>query len=110
MIFAAQVVDVSFLNQKTVWYSIMVNFLTILQIRFLFEQMRHTDEGPSASKVSMVCIGIQAFIDACDSFLHLCLGFSTQFMFNTIAIISLFKFILFSILEARYILTIWRAR
>merc|ERR1712242_565182 len=46
---------------------------------------------------------------AYDSLLHLCLGFSSQYMFNTIAIVALFKFVLF-LLEARYLLTIWRQR
>jgi len=53
---------------------------------------------------------MQAMMDAYDSFLHLCLGLSAQYMFNTIAVVSLFKFILFSLLEARYVLTIWRQR
>merc|ERR1712107_561251 len=47
-------------------------------------------------------------MDAYDSFLHLGLSASSQYMFNTFAMISLFKFILFSLLEVRYLLTIWR--
>jgi len=110
MAFKAQPVDVLHLTQKVVHYSIWVNVLTILQIRCFLMQMRHTEEGPSAAKISVVCIAIQAMMDAYDSFLHLCLGLSSQYMFNTIAVVSLFKFILFSLLEARYLLTIWRQR
>jgi len=110
MVFAAEAVDIRLLTQKVVHYSIWANVLTILQIRCYLVQMRHTEEGPSAAKVSIMCIAMQALMDAYDSFLHLCLGLSSQYMFNTIAVISLFKFILFSLLEARYLLTIWRQR
>lgn len=108
--FAAKRVDVLYMTQKVVHYSIWVNLLTILQIKCFLMQMRHTEDGPSAAKVSLVCIACQALMDAYDSFLHLCLGLSSQYMFNTIAVVSLFKFILFLLLEARYLLTIWRQR
>lgn len=108
--FVAKRVDILYMTQKVVHYSIWVNLLTILQIKCFLMQMRHTEDGPSAAKVSIVCIACQALMDAFDSFLHLCLGLSSQYMFNTIAVVSLFKFILFLLLEARYLLTIWRQR
>jgi len=110
MTFAADPININYLAQKVVHYSVWVNVLTFVQIRCFLMQMRHTEEGMSAAKVSMVCIGLQALMDAYDSFLHLCLGLSAQYMFNTIAVICLFKFILFSLLEARYLLIIWRQR
>jgi len=110
MAFAVEAVDIVAMTQKVVHYSIWVNVLTIVQIRCYLLQMRHTEDGPSASRVSIACIGLQALMDAYDSFLHLCLGLSSQYMFNTIAVIALFKFVLFSLLEARYLLTIWRHR
>mmetsp|Transcript_7369 Transcript_7369/g.20620 ORF Transcript_7369/g.20620 Transcript_7369/m.20620 type:complete len:508 (-) Transcript_7369:108-1631(-) len=110
VIFSGEAVDIPHLTQKVVHYSIWANILTIIQIRCFLMQMRHTEEGPSAAKVSVVCIAMQALMDAYDSFLHLCLGLASQYMFNTIAVVSLFKFILFSLLEARYLLTIWRQR
>mmetsp|Transcript_46661 Transcript_46661/g.99842 ORF Transcript_46661/g.99842 Transcript_46661/m.99842 type:complete len:419 (+) Transcript_46661:1-1257(+) len=109
ILFDVSLVDVVGLTQRVVHYSIWVNLLTILQMRFLIQQMRHTEDGPSAGRVSIVCIAMQAAMDAYDAFLHLCLGLSSQYKFNTIAVIVLFKFILFS-LETRYMLPIWRHR
>lgn len=108
--FRARAVDVPEFTRKVSHYSIWVNLLTIFQIRFYLTQMRYTEDGPSAAKVSIVCVGMQALMDAYDSFLHLCLGLSAQYMFNTIAVVSLLKFVLFSLLEARYLLVIWRQR
>merc|ERR1719262_2086176 len=107
---AAESVDIQHIGQKVIHYAIWVNFLTIIQIRCFLSQMRHTDEGPSAAKLSIVGIAVQALMDAYDSFLHLSLSASSQYMFNTFAIVSLFKFVLFALLEVRYLLTIWRQR
>jgi len=108
--FAAEAVDMEHLSQKVVHYSVMAIALAIFQMRCYLWQMRHTEDGPSAAKISVICIAMQALMDAYDSFLHLCLGLSTQYMFNAIAIVAFFKFLLFSLLEARYMLIIWRRR
>ncbi|CAE7648596.1 TUL1, partial [Symbiodinium pilosum] len=51
-----------------------------------------------------------ALTDAYDSFLHLCLGLSSQYLFNSMSMVALFKFLLCSFLEARYLLIILRHR
>ncbi|CAL1154507.1 unnamed protein product [Cladocopium goreaui] len=80
-----------------------------LQMCFL-HQLSQADDGPAVSKVSMLCIAIQALTDAYDSFLHLCLGLSSQYLFNSMSMVALFKFLLCSLLEARYLLIILRHR
>lgn len=105
-----EAIDVQHIGQKVVHYAVWVNMLTIIQIQCFLSQMRHTDEGPSAARLSIVGIACQALMDAYDSFLHLSLSASTQYMFNTFAVISLFKFVLFALLEVRYLLVIWRQR
>lgn len=106
----ASEIDVRKIGRKVVHYSIWANLLAIIQIRCFLTQLRHTDEGPSVGKVSIVGVGMQALMDAYDSFLHLCLGLSAQYMFNTFAVVSLFKFMLFSLFEMRYLLAVWRSR
>lgn len=103
-------IGVKKIGRKVVHYSIWANLLVIIQIRCFLTQLRHTEDGPSVGKVSIVGVGIQALMDAYDSFLHLCLGLSAQYMFNTFAVVSLFKFMLFSLFEMRYLLAVWRSR
>mmetsp|Transcript_25612 Transcript_25612/g.41033 ORF Transcript_25612/g.41033 Transcript_25612/m.41033 type:complete len:421 (+) Transcript_25612:3-1265(+) len=110
MHFQTALVDTLQLSQKVIHYSIWANLLSIWQIRCFLGQMRHASDGPAAAKVSMACIAMLALMDAYDSFLHVCLGLSAQFMFNTVAVCALFKFLLFSFLEARYMLIILRHR
>ncbi|EER04573.1 zinc finger protein, putative [Perkinsus marinus ATCC 50983] len=87
-----------------------IDIITILQIRFFLLQMQHGDNNNGHAKVSLLCIGVQALMDAYDSLIHLFLGLSAQFMFNTFSVVALFKFILFSMLEVRYLLLVWRSR
>jgi len=85
-----------------------VGMLTTAQIRCLLVQMRHTDDGLAAAKVSFACMSFQALVDAYDSFIHFYLGLTTPYLFNTLAVISVLKFVLFSLIEVRYLLMIWR--
>ncbi|KAF4675802.1 hypothetical protein FOL47_007228 [Perkinsus chesapeaki] len=103
-------IDVKKLGRKVINYSILNNIITILQIRFFLLQMQHGESNNGHAKVSLLCIGIQALMDAYDSLIHLFLGLSAQFMFNTFSVVALFKFILFSMLEVRYLLLVWRSR
>lgn len=108
--FSASKIDIEHIGRKVTHYALWTNFLTMVQIRCFLQQMRHTDEGPSAARLSLVCVAVQALMDAYDSFLHLSLTATSQYMFNTFALISLFKFVLCGLLEVRYLLTIWRCR
>jgi len=107
----AAAIDLQRANQKAVHYALWANFLTIIQMRCFLSQMRHTDEGgPSAAKLSLVAIAMQALLDAYDAFLHLSLSASSRHLFNKFAFVALLKFMLFALLEFRYLLTIWRQR
>lgn len=109
--FTAEAIDVERIERKVMHYALWVNMLTIIQIRCFLSQMRYTDDGgPSAAKLSLVGIALQALMDAYDSFLHLGLSAASPNRFNTFAIISLSKFVLFALFEVRYLLTIWRQR
>lgn len=108
--FSSLVVDQDYLSSKVVHYSVWVSIICLWQIRCFLHQLSQADDGPAVSKVSMLCIAIQALTDAYDSFLHLCLGLSSQYLFNSMSMVALFKFLLCSLLEARYLLIILRHR
>ncbi len=72
--------------------------------------MQHTDTDSSAMKVSVLTFALIAIFDSYDSLFHISLGFGLPDMFNSFAVISLFKFVVFTILQVRYLLTLWKAR
>jgi hypothetical protein len=62
-----------------------------------------------AAKVSIVMIGQQAIMDSYLCLLHLTAGILVESLFNAFATAAFFKFVVFSIFEMRYLLSIWKA-
>mmetsp|Transcript_30041 Transcript_30041/g.70003 ORF Transcript_30041/g.70003 Transcript_30041/m.70003 type:complete len:567 (-) Transcript_30041:118-1818(-) len=98
------------LSHKLVRYSLWAIMLTLLEVRCFHAQMLHAEDAAGVAKVSAICIAMQAMMDAYSSFVHFFLGLSSGEMFNIIAVVALLKFVQFSLLEARYLLQIWRSR
>lgn len=105
---SARVVDFQRVGRKVMHYAVWTIFLTFLQMRCYFWQIAHTYEGLSAGRLSLTGIAMQALMDAYDSFLHLSLSAGSHFMFNMFAVVSVVKFIFFTLLEVRYLLITWR--
>ncbi|KAA8499438.1 Transmembrane E3 ubiquitin-protein ligase 1 [Porphyridium purpureum] len=102
--------DADSLFQMAINYTIMVTSLTLLQMLILMQQMETASMPATASRVSMVSLGLQALADSYLCLCHLTLGITVQSLFNAFATAAFFKFTLFSIFEMRYMLIIWRAR
>ncbi|XP_020574033.1 transmembrane E3 ubiquitin-protein ligase 1-like isoform X3 [Phalaenopsis equestris] len=94
---------------KAVNYTLMVTFISFLQVLLLIRQMEHSNTQSGAAKVSIVMIGQQAIMDAYLCLLHLTAGILVESLFNAFATAAFFKFVVFSIFEMRYLLAIWKA-
>ncbi|ONK74903.1 uncharacterized protein A4U43_C03F11300 [Asparagus officinalis] len=94
---------------KAVNYTLMVTFISFLQVLLLIRQMEHSNTQSGAAKVSILMIGHQAIMDAYFCLLHLTAGILVESLFNAFATAAFFKFVVFSIFEMRYLLAIWKA-
>ncbi|XP_020396461.1 transmembrane E3 ubiquitin-protein ligase FLY2 isoform X1 [Zea mays] len=94
---------------KAVNYTLMVTFISFLQVLLLIRQMEHSNTQSGAAKVSILMIGQQAIMDAYLCLLHLTAGILVESLFNAFATAAFFKFVVFSIFEMRYLLAIWKA-
>ncbi|XP_062190740.1 transmembrane E3 ubiquitin-protein ligase FLY2-like isoform X2 [Phragmites australis] len=94
---------------KAVNYTLMVTFISFLQVLLLIRQMEHSNTQSGAAKVSILMIGQQAIMDAYLCLLHLTAGILVESLFNAFATAAFFKFVIFSIFEMRYLLAIWKA-
>ncbi|KAJ7948332.1 transmembrane E3 ubiquitin-protein ligase 1-like [Quillaja saponaria] len=94
---------------KAVNYTLMVTFVSFLQVLLLIRQMEHSNTQSGAAKVSILMIGQQAIMDAYLCLLHLTAGILVESLFNAFATAAFFKFVVFSIFEMRYLLAIWKA-
>ncbi|XP_027342108.1 transmembrane E3 ubiquitin-protein ligase FLY1-like isoform X2 [Abrus precatorius] len=94
---------------KAVNYTLMVTFISFLQVLLLIRQMEHSSTQSGSTKVSILMIGQQAIMDAYLCLLHLTAGILVESLFNAFATAAFFKFVVFSIFEMRYLLAIWKA-
>ncbi|KAH0866758.1 hypothetical protein HID58_073780 [Brassica napus] len=111
-------INVEVYYNKAVNYTLMVTFVSFLQVLLLIRQMEHSNTQSGAAKVSIVMIGQQAIMDSYLCLLHLTAGilvdkdFTSSYaesLFNAFATAAFFKFVVFSIFEMRYLLAIWKA-
>lgn len=94
---------------KAVNYTLMVTFISFVQVLLLIRQMEHSNTQSGAAKVSILMVGQQAIMDAYLCLLHLTAGILVESLFNAFATAAFFKFVVFSIFEMRYLLAIWKA-
>ncbi|KAG6407057.1 hypothetical protein SASPL_130039 [Salvia splendens] len=118
MLLNATSVNVEVYYNKAVNYTLMVTFISFLEVLLLIRQMEHSNTQSGAAKVSLVMIGHQAIMDAYLCLLHLTAGILVvkrddcsfaESLFNAFATAAFFKFVVFSIFEMRYLLAIWKA-
>ncbi|XP_068656687.1 transmembrane E3 ubiquitin-protein ligase FLY1-like isoform X2 [Aristolochia californica] len=102
-------VNIEVYYNKAVNYTLMVTFVSFLQVLLLIRQMEHSHTQSGAAKVSLLMIGQQAIMDAYLCLLHLTVGILVESLFNAFATAAFFKFVVFSIFEMRYLLAIWKA-
>ncbi|GLU06399.1 hypothetical protein SLE2022_234390 [Rubroshorea leprosula] len=102
-------VNIEVYYNKAVNYTLMVTFVSFLQVLLLIRQMEHSNTQSGAAKVSILLVGQQAIMDAYLCLLHLTAGILVESLFNAFATAAFFKFVVFSIFEMRYLLAIWKA-
>jgi hypothetical protein len=102
--------DTETLFGKAINYTLLVTFVSFMQVVVLIRQMEMTSTQAGASRVSLMTVGLQAVADSYLCLGHLTMGIAVPSLFNAFATAAFFKFIIFSIFEMRYMLLIWKAR
>ncbi|XP_045804802.1 transmembrane E3 ubiquitin-protein ligase FLY1-like isoform X2 [Trifolium pratense] len=106
---ATSVIRIDVDYNKAVYYTLMVTFVSSLQVLLLNRQIMHSGTQSGAAKVSILMIGQQALMDAHFTLLHLTIGMIVESLLIAFATVAFFKFVLFSIFETRYLVAIWKA-
>lgn len=97
-------------HSKAINYTLVVSIINFIQVALIIRQMERTNTQASAAKVSILTIALQAILDAYICLSHLTGGLVVDTLFNAFATVAFFKFVMFSIFEMRFMLTIWKAR
>ena len=76
---------------KAVNYSVWQTLSCLVQIVLLLRQLHHTQSASAASRVSVLCIGMQAIVDSLSTIFHISLSVFIQSLFTAFLSIVFFK-------------------
>jgi hypothetical protein len=95
---------------KAINYSFYMMLTCLAQIVVLLRQLLHTQHQSSVARVSLVCIGWQAVLDALLCLGHIYLSLAMQPLFTAFASVAFFKLLIFCVIEMKYMAIIIQAR
>jgi len=95
---------------KAAKYSLLATVICLVQLFCLFRQLHYTETPAAAARVSILCIGQQAVLDAVVCVVHLMLCAFLPQLFTAFASVAFFKLVIFIIVEMRYIVVISHSR
>lgn len=107
---AAGAADTERYQAKAVHYATMMTFVALTQVALTLKQLEAVASSAAAARVSLLCVGQQALLDAYLCLLHLTLGIMVESLFNAFATAAFVEFCCFGIFGMRLLLTSWRAR
>ncbi|KMZ86748.1 hypothetical protein PVBG_04406 [Plasmodium vivax Brazil I] len=91
-------------------FSVLYNIKSLIELGLFYVQIGRSSENMrSASKVSLLSICLNSFIDLFESLLLLYEVMLSRLLLVHFIFMVLLKFVLFTLMELRYILIIWRA-
>ncbi|ANQ07812.1 Zinc finger protein [Plasmodium coatneyi] len=103
-------VDKKYAAAQVTAFSILYNIKSIIELGLFYLQIGRSSENMrSASKVSLLSICLNSFIDLFESLLLLYEVMLSRLLLVHFIFMVLLKFLLFTLMELRYILIIWRA-
>ncbi|EUD65650.1 hypothetical protein C922_03898 [Plasmodium inui San Antonio 1] len=103
-------VDKKHAAAQVTFFSILYNMKSVVELCLFYLQIGRSSENMrSASKVSLLSICLNSFIDLFESLLLLYEVMLSRLLLVHFIFMVLLKFVLFTLMELRYILIIWKA-
>ncbi|KAI3891771.1 hypothetical protein MKX03_020909 [Papaver bracteatum] len=93
---------------KTVYYTLMVGFISFLQVHLLIRQMEYSNTQPGAARNSIFMIGQQAIMDAYLLPSQFRAGILLESLYRGFSMAFLSENVVFITLDTRYLLAIWK--
>jgi hypothetical protein len=102
--------DLEATYNKASVYALLMCCIAMWQVNILTKQIEYMETQAAAYRISILSVGLQAVIDACICLAHICIGTIVEPVFATFAMAGFLKLVVFSIMELRMVLMIWKAR
>eukprot|EP00980_Cylindrotheca_fusiformis_P006491 scaffold1378_cov137-Cylindrotheca_fusiformis.AAC.4 len=95
---------------KAINYSFYMMLTCLSQIVLLLRQLLHTQAQSAAPKVSLLCVGWQAILDGVICLIHIFLSMAIPLAFTALASVAFFKFLIFCVIERKFMAIVLQAR
>ncbi|SCP04267.1 E3 ubiquitin-protein ligase, putative [Plasmodium ovale] len=94
---------------KVTNFSIMFNIKSIIELGLFWKQIGYSENMRNTSKISILSICLNSFIDIFESLLLLYEVMLSRLLLFHFILMILLKFLTFTLMEVRYILIVWKA-
>ncbi|SBT34486.1 E3 ubiquitin-protein ligase, putative [Plasmodium ovale wallikeri] len=94
---------------KVTNFSIMFNIKSIIELGLFWKQIGYSENMRNTSKISLLSICLNSFIDIFESLLLLYEVMLSRLLLLHFILMILIKFLTFTLMEIRYILIVWKA-
>ncbi|SBT79350.1 E3 ubiquitin-protein ligase, putative [Plasmodium malariae] len=107
--FEGEDIDKRFSSAKVINFSILFNIKSLIELGLFWSQIGYNENMRNMAKTSLISICLNSFIEIFESLLLLYEVMLSKLLLIHFIIMVLLKFLLFTLMEVRYILIIWKA-
>lgn len=91
-------------------FAVAAILITVIELLLIVYQINFTTTQASYARISLLTIGSQAMLDCYSCLIHMGISILYDRLFKLFALESFLLFLLFSVFEMRYLVSIWRSR
>ncbi|CAD2086168.1 E3 ubiquitin-protein ligase, putative [Plasmodium vinckei brucechwatti] len=101
--------DNSYFSKKVTNFVLMYNIKSLIELGLFYKQIKNSENMRSTSKVSIISICLNSYIEIFEALLLLYQVLFSKLLLTSYMAMIILKFLLYTFMEIRYILIIWKA-
>ncbi|SCL98337.1 E3 ubiquitin-protein ligase, putative [Plasmodium chabaudi chabaudi] len=101
--------DNSYFSRKVTNFVLMFNIKSLIELGLFYKQIKNSENMRNTSKVSIISICLNSYIEIFESLLLLYQVLFSKLLLTSYMAMIILKFLLYTFMEIRYILIIWKA-
>ncbi|CAD2097540.1 hypothetical protein YYG_03952 [Plasmodium vinckei petteri] len=101
--------DNSYFSKKVTNFVLMFNIKSLIELGLFYKQIKNSENMRNTSKVSIISICLNSYIEIFEALLLLYQVLFSKLLLTSYMAMIILKFLLYTFMEIRYILIIWKA-
>ncbi|CDU16504.1 E3 ubiquitin-protein ligase, putative [Plasmodium yoelii] len=101
--------DNVYFSKKVRNFILMYNLKSLIELGLFYKQIKNSENVRNASKISIITICLNSYIEIFEALILLYQVLFSKLLLTSYMAMIMFKFVLYTLMEIRYILLIWKA-